>query len=64
MGICNNVNLIKLLQPNRICTNIGINNVQDKLNMKRYLNARKGFLFCFLCEKKFWTKPNNLRKGD
>ena len=34
-GDCNNINLINLLQPNWICTNIGINNVQDKLNMQR-----------------------------
>ena len=49
-GDCNNINLIKLLQPNWICTNVGINNVQDKLNMQRYVNAKEDFV-CFLCGK-------------
>ena len=49
-GDCNNINLINLLQPNLICTNIRINNIQDKLNMQRYVNAKKIFVW-FLCEK-------------
>ena len=49
-GDCNNINLINLLQPNWICINIGIYNIQDKLNMQRCMNAKK-ILFGFLCEK-------------
>ena len=50
-GDCININLIKLLQPNCIWTNIGINNIQDELNMQRYINARKGFLYCFYVKR-------------
>ena len=49
-GDCNNINLINLLQPTWICTNIGINNVQDNLNMQRCMNAKK-ILFGFYVEK-------------
>ena len=51
-GDCNNINLINLLQPNRIYTTIGINNIQDKLNMQKWMNAKK-ILFGFLCGKSF-----------
>ena len=46
-GDCNNINLINLLQPNWIYTSIGINNVQDNLNMQRYVNAKEGFVLFF-----------------
>ena len=47
-GDCNNINLINLLQPNWICTNIGINNIQDELNMQRYVNGKKKRFFCLV----------------
>ena len=40
-GDCNNINLINILQPNWICTNNGINNIQDELHMQRCVNAKK-----------------------
>ena len=48
-GDCKNISLINLLQPNWICTN----NVQDKLNMQRYVNAKEDFVLFFLCKKSF-----------
>ena len=48
-GDCNNINLINVLQPNWIYTSIGINNIQDNLNMQGNINAKKNIFF--LCEK-------------
>ena len=63
MGICNNVNLINLLQPNRICTSIWINNIQYNLNMQYYVYARKKRnLLCFSYAKEFWPNPKSIKK--
>ena len=51
-GICNNVNIVKLLQPNRICTNIWNNKIKYELNVQRHVYARKDS-FIFLCDKEF-----------
>ena len=62
MGICNNINLIKLLQPNWTYTRIEINDAQDELNMQEGKCEENRYLvWCFMKRNGFYLVLSLIR---